>query len=214
MVEENRVIFTDACKNTYLNWFHRNCHFQTTWMGIPTQKTPFDAWIFQEIIFETKPTVIIEIGNFSGGSAIFMAGILDLIGSGKILGVDVNHEMLNNVHHERIEWILGDAVEQTIFEKVKEKIEPQDKVMIIEDSSHQYDNSLKILELYAELVSKGCYFIVEDGICKEDYISDGPKPGPYEAIHEFLKTHKEFQIDHNREKFLLTYNPDGYLKKS
>jgi cephalosporin hydroxylase len=86
------------------------------------------------------------------------------------------------------------------------------KVMIIEDSSHEYEPTLRILEKYGVLVSSGCYFVVEDSIIKEPYIP-GPKPGPHEAIHKFLEKNKQFKIDKTREKFLFTYNPDGFLLK-
>jgi len=200
------------CWKKYLDWFHHNCHFETTWLGRLAQKTPFDAWVYQEIIYETKPTVIIEIGNYDGGTTIFLANILDSLGFGKIIGIDIDHSSVSDISHDRIEWITGDASSEQVYEIVKEKIGKNDKVMIIEDSSHEYDNTLRILELYSKLVSKNCYFIVEDGICKEEFI-EGPKPGPFEAIHEFLKTHHEFQIDKSREKFYFTYNIDGFLKK-
>lgn len=199
-------------KHQYLAWFHRNCVFNNKWMGRQAQKPPLDAWVFQEIIWDTKPSIIIEIGNYSGGSTLFLANILDAIGFGKILAIDIDHTKIKDLTHERIKWITGDATNTEVFQKVKNEIKQGDRIMIIEDSSHTYENTLSILELYSNLVSSGCYFVIEDGICKEDYI-DGPKPGPYEAIHKFLKQHDEFKVDKNREKFLLTYNPDGYLLK-
>ena len=199
-------------KDKYLNWFHKDCHFNCTWFGREALKNPFDAWVYQEIIYNTKPTIIIEIGNYSGGSTLYLATILDGLGFGKILGVDMNQEKVKDLNHNRISWITGDATSLDVYDKVKNEISQDDRVMIIEDSSHEYDSTLSILELYSPLVSKDCYFIIEDGICKEEYIP-GPKPGPFEATHEFLKTHSEFQIDKKMEKFFLTYNPDGFLKK-
>jgi cephalosporin hydroxylase len=142
-----------------------------------------------------------------------LANILDSLGFGRILAIDIDHTRVKDLNHPRITWITGNAASLEILQKIKNELAPNDKVMIIEDSSHTFENTLSILELYSSLVSVGCYFIVEDGICKEDYI-DGPKPGPYEAIHKFLEAHNEFQIDKKSEKFLLTYNPDGYLLKT
>jgi len=207
----NKISLTEA-KNLYLDWFHKNCIFTNKWMGRPAYKTPFDAWVYQEIIFETKPDIIIEIGTYSGGSTLFLANILDAIGNGKIIGIDIDDSKTKDLNHERITWISGNAVDSSVIDNVKQLISDNDRVMIIEDSSHEYYNTLDILKKYSVLVSVGCYFIVEDGICKEDYI-DGPKPGPFEAIHEFLRTHTEYQIDKKMEKFLLTYNPDGFLQK-
>lgn len=196
----------------YLDWFHKNCVFNNKWLGRQAQKTPFDSWVFQEIIYDTRPNVIIEIGNYAGGSTLYLANILDSLGFGRVLAIDIDHKQVKDLNHSRITWITGDATSLEVLQKVKDEIKVGDRVMVIEDSSHTYDNTLSILELYSPLVSVGCYFIIEDGICKEDFIP-GPKPGPYEAIHEFIKNHHEFQIDKKREKFLLTYNPDGYLKK-
>ena len=204
----------EESKDRYLAWFHKNLVFHTTkWLGRPIQKTPFDVWIIQEIICDTKPKVIIEIGNASGGSALYFASIFDCLGFGRIIGIDINSDGIKDLNHNRITWITGDATDNLIFKKVQQLIKPDDKIMVIEDSSHTYDSTLTILEKYSQLVSEGYYFIVEDTICKEEYITDGPKPGPYEAVHKFLETHSEFKIDKTREKFYLTYNPDGYLLK-
>ena len=181
-------------------------------MGRKALKNPFDAWVYQEIISMTKPTIIIEIGNKFGGSTLFLANILDALNSGKVIGVDINHENVKDLEHPRIKWITGDATSKEIKQLVKEEIASDDKVMIIDDSSHKFDKTLKILEMYSPLVSPGFYFIVEDGITKEDYIK-GPKPGPFEAVHQFIKQNSEFIIDKKMEKFIFTYNPDGYLKK-
>jgi len=197
-------------QNHYLNWFHKNCVFNNNRLGQPAIKTPFDAWVYQEIIFETKPDVIIEIGNHSGGSTLFLATLLDELKHGKIIGIDIDHSKVKDFEHPRISWITGNATDEKIFQQTKAQIQPKDKVMIIEDSSHTFENTLSVLNKYSELVSLGCYFVVEDSILKEDYIS-GPKPGPYEAIHKFLKQNKNFEIDKKKEKFLFTYNIDGFL---
>lgn len=202
----------EILKHKYLSWFHKNCVFNNRWLGRPAQKTPFDAWVYQEIIHDTKPNVIIEIGNYAGGSALYLANIFDALGYGTVIGVDKEHHLVSDLNHKRIKWITGDASTLEIFEKVKKEIKASDRIMIIEDSSHEYHATLSILDLYSPLVTVGCYFIIEDGICKEEYI-DGPKPGPFEAIHKFLSTHTEFQVDKKMEKFFFTYNPDGFLKK-
>ncbi len=84
--------------------------------------------------------------------------------------------------------------------------------MVIEDSSHTYGNTLRVLEHYAELVAVGKYFVVEDGICHHG-LDVGPKPGPYEAVEQFVSTSRDFVIDRVREAYCITWNPKGYLKK-
>lgn len=174
-------------------------------------KFPLDAWIYQEIIHEVQPDVIMEIGNLYGGSTLFLANMLDLENKGKVIAIDIDHSHID-FEHKRINWITGDVNSHEVISKVRSLLKPDDKVIIIEDSSHTFDNTLEVLRNYCRFVSVGSYFIVEDGVCKYPFI-DGPKPGPYEATHEFLKNHQEFIVDKSKEKFVLTYNPSGYLKK-
>jgi cephalosporin hydroxylase len=180
--------------------------------GIPTQKCPNDFWVYQEIVYEVKPTLIVEIGNFQGGSAVALADIQNRFGYGRVIGVDINHQHLSEKAKSdpRITFITGDAV--SCLEKVKSLILPNDKVLIIEDSSHEYDNTLNIMRNYWPLVSPGSYFIIEDGICYHG-ITEGPRPGPYEAVQDFLKENSNFVSEREREGFVITWNPNGYLRR-
>jgi cephalosporin hydroxylase len=184
----------------------------TTYFGIPALKSPIDSWIYQEILFEIKPDIIVEIGNMYGGSALFLAHICDLIGSGKVLGLDLSHANIHELvkKHPRITLIEGDACNN--LEQVKARICQNDKVLIIEDSSHTYENTLNVLRLYSSIVTRGSYFIVEDSICHHG-LDVGPDPGPFEAIEAFLKECDDFEIDRSKEPFLITWNPKGYLRK-
>jgi cephalosporin hydroxylase len=184
---------------------------KTTWMGKKALKLPLDVWVYQEIIHEIKPDLIVEIGNAYGGGALFLANVLDLEENGKVLAIDLDHSKVD-FSHPRIHWITGDANTPAVISEVKSKVPPGTRVMIIEDSSHTYENTLSVLRNYCEFVSIGSYFIVEDGVCRYSFV-DGPKPGPFEATHTFLKENSDFVVDKTREKFVLTYNPDGYLKR-
>jgi cephalosporin hydroxylase len=185
---------------------------ESTYFGIKTYKSPMDFWIYQEIIFETKPDVIIEIGNFRGGSSLALAHICDGIGKGKVIGVDISHEQVPDLvkNHPRITLIEMDACEA--FGRVKGLIKETDHVLIVEDSSHTFENTLNVLDTYSELVRPGDFFIVEDGICHHG-LDIGPNPGPYEAVSAFLEKNKHFDADRSRESFLITWNPKGYLKR-
>jgi cephalosporin hydroxylase len=185
---------------------------QTTYFGVGAQKSPFDAWIYQEIMYETKPDVIIEIGTARGGGTLFLAHLCDLLGKGRIIGVDLSHRNVPETvkQHPRITLIEGDACQN--FEHIKKMTCKDDRVLIIEDSSHTYENTLNILRLYSILVKPGDYFIVEDGICRHG-LEVGPDPGPYEAIETFVMENKQFEIDRSREHFFITWNPKGYLRR-
>src|SRR4030042_374740 len=185
---------------------------QSTYFGVKALQSPIDYWIYQEIIFETKPDVIIEIGNANGGGILSLAHICDLIGKGRIIGLDLSHlDVPEHVkQHPRITFIRADACQS--FEKVKNLISNDERVMVIEDSSHTYENTLNLLRTYSHLVKVGDDFIVEDGICHHG-LPLGPAPGPYEAIETFVNENSDFEIDRNRESFLITWNPKGYLKR-
>ncbi len=186
---------------------------QSTYFGVRTLKSPFDAWIYQEIIFETKPDVIVEIGNANGGSALFLAHLCDIMGKGRIVGIDLSHRTVPDYvrSHPRITFIEGDACHS--FESVARLISEDERVLVIEDSAHTYDNTLNVLRLYSKLIKLGDYFIVEDSVCHHG-LAVGPKPGPYEAIEAFINENADFEIDRSREHFMITWNPKGYLKRT
>lgn len=185
---------------------------QSTYFGIKTLKSPIDFWIYQEIFFETKPDFIIEVGNFFGGNALALAHMCDCLGRGQVIGLDLSHNNVPEIvkQHPRITLIAGDACKS--FESVKALIEETNSVMVIEDSSHTFENTLNVLNTYSQLVKPGGYFIVEDGICHHG-LDVGPNPGPYEAIEVFVEQNKNFEIDRGKESFLITWNPKGYLKR-
>lgn len=185
---------------------------RTTYFGVPTQKNPMDFWVYQEMIFELRPTVIIEIGNKFGGSSLALAHLLDLMGSGRIIGVDIDHSGIHPAAraHPRITFLEGDAT--SLAETVKGMISPDDNVLVIEDSSHTYENTINVLNSYSDLVKPGGYFIVEDSICHHG-LDVGPKPGAYEAVETFLAENGDFTADRDKESFLITWNPLGFLKR-
>ena len=186
----------------------------TTYFGIQTWKNPLDAWVYQEIIFQKKPDFIIEIGNFSGGSTLFLAHLLDLMGmvNSRVIGIDISHEKIPNIvrKHPKVFLFEGDACD--LFEQIKTQIPLNSEVLIIEDSLHTYKNTLAILRAYSSLVRSGGYFIIEDGICHHG-LELGPEPGPYEAVQKFLEENKDFEVDREKESFGITWNPMGYLRR-
>jgi cephalosporin hydroxylase len=180
--------------------------------GIPTLKSPLDFWIYQEILWDTKPEVVIEIGNYRGGSILALAHLCDALGTGRIVGVDITHDAIDpRVRaHPRVTLLTGDACEN--LAAVERALGGASDVMVIEDSAHTYENTLNVLERYSPLVGTGKYFIVEDGICHHG-LDVGPQPGPYEAIETFVGQNPNFVIDRTREAYGVTWNPKGYLKK-
>jgi len=185
---------------------------QTFYFGIPTLKNPLDFWVYQELLWKVRPDVVVEIGNAFGGSTLALAHLLDHIGTGRVIAVDIQHDTFYPAvgTHPRIELITLDAT--LALPEVRRRIRPGERVMVIEDSDHTYDNTLAVLRAYGPLVTSGSYLIVEDSHCHHglDY---GPVPGAYEAIADFLRECPEFQSDRECEHFFITFNPTGYLKK-
>jgi cephalosporin hydroxylase len=185
---------------------------ESRYFGIPTWKNPTDFWIYQEMLCELKPDVIVEIGNHYGGSTLALAHLCESLGCGRVIGVDLCHAAIAPPirTHPRITLVEGEACAS--FERVAAMIRPKEHVLIIEDSSHTFENTLQILKTYAPLIKSGGYFIVEDGICHHG-LDGGPFPGPYEAVEGFVSHNPYFVIDRSREAFLITWNPKGYLRR-
>jgi cephalosporin hydroxylase len=185
---------------------------KTSYFGIKTLQSPNDFWVYQEIIYNTKPDVLIEIGNYCGGSTLALAHIFDAMGHGRIIGLDIDQTKIPELvtSHPRITLIEGDACQS--YDQVKALISSEERVLIIEDSSHTYENTLNVLRLYSSFIKPNDYFIVEDSICHHG-LSVGPNPGPYEAVESFIEEGADFDIDRKQESFLITWNPKGYLKR-
>lgn len=186
----------------------------STYFGIPTLKCPLDQWIYQEIIFQTKPDLVVELGVYRGGSTLALAHLFDAMGQGNVLGIDTDLSRVPQSvsHHPRINLLQKSAC-AAIDDAKKYALERDARrIMVIEDSDHSYANTLAVMQAFGPMVTPGCYMIVEDGICNHG-LAVGPKPGPYEAIEEFLKSHNEFVCDREREAFLVTWNPKGFLRR-
>jgi len=185
---------------------------KTLWLGIHAAKCPLDLWIYQEIIFELKPDIIVECGTGCGGSSLFLASICDMIDKGRVITIDIEDKE-GRPQHKRITYLLGSSTSEDIVEQVRKLISPKDKVMVSLDSAHDKDHVLEELRIYSRLVTRGSYIIVEDTNLSGHPVVPTDELGPMEAVEEFLKDNKGFVIDKTREKFYLSFNPNGYLKK-
>ena len=198
-------------------YYNSNVWQKTKWLGVDSWQNPCDNWVMQEIISEIKPDFIIETGTMNGGTTLFYATILEKVNdSGKIITVDVNPNVQEASKHkifkERVEVIKGNSVSPEVFSKIAKRVK-NSKVLVTLDSLHTKGHVLKELELYSKLVSLNSYIVVQDTNVNGHPVLPFYGEGPMEAVEEFLKTNKSFEIDRSREKFLLTFYPSGYLKR-
>jgi len=209
-------------KTTILDWmvYHQK-HIvfkQCRWRGVLALKNPLDSWIYQEIIYETKPDIIVEIGAYYGGSTLYLANLLDLMGQGQVLSLELDRSRYQAPEHPRITKLDGDCSDPLMVRKVRALCVGK-KVMIIHDGDHKQVS--RDLELYWDLVPVGQYLIVEDTLV--DVLGPGVFPayrvgdvaqGPQKGVRDFMTRHPgKFVVDSAREKYLITYNPDGFLKR-
>ena len=200
--------------------------YNFTWLGRPIIQFPQDMVAVQEIIWQTRPDLIIETGIAHGGSLIFHSSILELLGGdGRVIGVDVeirphNREAIEeHPMFKRITMIEGSSTDEKTVEQVRAHAEGKRRVMVMLDSHHTHDHVLRELELYAPLVTKDCYLIVFDTaveLMPEDAFPDRPwgkGNNPMTAVREFLKNTDRFAIDTELEqRLLITVAPGGYLR--
>lgn len=215
--EISRKWFQDSYKYEY------SYHFK--WLGRPIIQYPQDMIALQEIIWSIKPDLIIETGIAHGGSLVFSASMLELIGSGNVLGIDIDirknnkKEIKKHKMYKRITMIQGSSIDKKIIDKVYKFAKNKKRIMVVLDSNHTQDHVLRELKAYSSLVRKGSYIVVFDTI-----IEDMPNSfftnrtwskgnNPKSAVHEFLKTNSRFKIDKSIEnKLLISAAIGGYLK--
>jgi cephalosporin hydroxylase len=185
--------------------------FDTRWFGCRVLKCPLDLWIYQEIIYETRPDLIIETGTCDGGSAFYMAIICDYLNHGEIVTIDVESKS-NRPQHKRLQYWVGSSTAPDIVERVRQLARGR-KVLVILDSDHSQKHVANELTIYSEFVPAGSYLIVEDTNLNGHPANPEHGPGPMEAVDDFLAQNPAFQVDPTREKFFMTFNPRGYLKR-
>ena len=192
-------------------FYASNAWTQATWLGSQALKNPLDLWVYQEIMAETRPDVVIETGTYRGGSAHFFASVCDLLGSGEVVSIDIEPRRDDYPAHPRITYLGGrSSTDPDVLAEVRERVDGR-RTMIVLDSDHSQAHVDAELEAYAPFVPVECYLIVEDSNIGQ--IRPDLMPGPLQSIETFLASRSDFVIDREREKFLLTFNPSGYLKR-
>jgi cephalosporin hydroxylase len=199
--------------------FHRlyyhdvNTWRQTSWQGITTWKCPLDLWMYQDIVHRLRPGLIVETGTAYGGSANYLGFLCDLVGSGQIVSVDIEPKVDELPEHPRVTFIRGSSTDPEIVAKVHAMAVPGEPVVVILDSDHSARHVRDELKAYADLVTPGSYLIVEDTNVNGHPVYPNYGPGPMEALDEFLAMRDDFVIDYSMQRYHMTLNPRGYLRR-
>jgi cephalosporin hydroxylase len=187
-------------------------HYKVTYRGIEMLHNPFDYLLYQMLIFEVQPDLIIEIGTNKGASALYFSDLLDIIGNGIVHTIDIEdkvHPLVkkkNNIHF----FLNGyESYDLSLTDDFK-------KIMVIDDGSHLYEDVKNVLSKFKDIISLGSYFIIEDGVITALRMAKNFKGGPLKAIKEFLETNNQFIVDRKYCNFFgenATFNVNGYLKR-
>ncbi len=199
-----------------------------SWMGVPIIQFPADVMATQEVIWATKPDVIIETGVARGGSVLFMASLLELIGTGKVIGVDIDIRKHNRDSIERhpmakrVHLIEGSSTDPAVVAEVRAAIPDGASVMAVLDSDHGRDHVLGELRSYGPMVTAGCYLVVADTILGRLEAEQTPRNRsklwlkgnePLAAVEHYLGETDQFEVDPIiNGKLILASSPGGYLR--
>lgn len=210
-------------------WIHQTSatkySYNFTWLGRPIIQYPQDIVALQEIIWRTRPELVIETGIAHGGSLVFLASMMELVGQGSVLGVDIDIRAHNRAAIEahpmsrRIAMIQGSSIHPDVVAQVAKHASGR-RTMVVLDSNHTKDHVAAELAAYAPLVSVGCYLVVLDTIVEDmpkSLFPDrpwGPGNSPKSAVREFLASDDRFAVDRSIDhKLLITVGPEGYLMR-
>ena len=197
-----------------------------TWMGIPIIQLPADIMATQEVIWKTKPDIIIETGVARGGSVLFMASILEMMGNGQVIGIDIDIRKHNRESIEahpmskRVTLIEGGSVDESILKQVRANIPDGARVMVVLDSDHSHDHVLEECRAYGPMVTKNCYMVVADTLVGHLDEKEAPQNrsqvwfkgnDPLTALQDYMLESDRFEIDLEiNGKLVLSSSPGGY----
>ena len=201
--QELRTEFTDAF------WRSAEWH-RTTWLGRGTHKAPTDLLAYQDLVFKVRPEWIIETRTGTGGRALFLASICDLLGGGRVLSVD-DHPVEDLPEHPRITYLSGDPTTGATAADVRDTVGDQPRALVIFGATARA-KVLAAFENFAPLVPVGSYLVVEDTILNGHPVWPGFGRGPAEAVQTIVES-GEFVPDPALERYALTFNPGGFLKR-
>jgi cephalosporin hydroxylase len=208
----------ETCKHQY--------SYNFTWLGLPIIQYPQDVLAMQEVIWKVQPDLIIETGIARGGSLVFYASLLQLLGgTGRVVGIDIDIRAHNRLAIEshplaaRITMVQGSSVDEGVVAQARAMAAGKQRVLVVLDSLHTHDHVLEELRRYSPLVTRGSYLVVFDTVIEQMPRGSFPDRrwdrgnNPLTAVRQFLKESPQFEIDSEiSAKLLVTVAPDGFLR--
>ena len=194
-------------------FWHSLAWRNASWLGRPIQTPPTDLMIYQELVEAVGPDWIIETGALNGARALFLASVCELLGRGQVVSIDPKLSA-DRASHPRITYVEGRAQDDATVEQVRKIVGASPKALLILGS--RPGSNLRIeseFEAYREFVAVGSYAVVENTIVNGHPVWPGFGPGPSEAAKRILARHSEFAVDTAMERYGLTFNPGGFLKR-
>ena len=225
---QDKAVF-DASTDFMLKLDPYDYSYLWSWMGVPIIQMPADVLATQEVIWNTKPDIIIETGVARGGSVLFMASLLEMMGNGQVIGVDIDIRAHNREAIEthpmskRVTLIEGGSVDDDLLAKVRAEIPEGARVMVILDSDHSRDHVLAECRAYGPMVTPGCYMVVADTMIGHVAQENAPQNRskiwfegnePLSALRDYLDESGVFEVDPVLNgKLVLSSSPGGYIRR-
>jgi cephalosporin hydroxylase len=186
---------------------------RTTWLGHPIESAPTDLIAYQQAIASVRPDCIVETGTGDGARTLFLASICDLLDHGQV--VSVGEGLSEDLPaHARITYVDAVIDDDATLDRVRALIGPDARTLVVLGSREKAEPTRRSFGAYALLVTVGSYLIVTDTIVNGHPVWTGFGPGPYEALSTLLQRHGEFFADPELERFGLTFNPGGFLRRT
>jgi cephalosporin hydroxylase len=199
---------------------------QVRWLGVPVLQWPTDLILMQELVAELRPAVIVETGLYLGGTAIYYASLLHLLGiEGRVISIDIQvHPQARSAiagsrFGDRIRLIEGDSKSDAVHTQLQQLLAGESNVLVCLDSDHSHAHTLGELRAFSRYIPVGGYLVLFDTICEE--LAGAPqgdpaweRDSPMAALRQFLAENPAFSSDPRWGKFLVSFAPGGFLRRS
>jgi cephalosporin hydroxylase/glycosyltransferase involved in cell wall biosynthesis len=205
----------DDLRDGFVAAYHRSLAWRDTeWMGRQVQNVPTDLFTYQELVHEVRPDFVIETGTRHGGRALFFAHLFDLLGSGRVVAVDIDRRGVEGPEHPRITYVRGHAHDEEVVAEVADVVGDEPRALVVLGTRGAQRRMHREFEAYARFVPVGSYVVMEHTVLNGYPVDASFGPGPFEALRRILNTRGDFVADTRRDRHGLSFNPGGFLRRT